>query len=79
MREPCVFPASKLLAEAPPPEKKSKAEKTAACPERHGSKEEPPGIVVGYNFPAAAECPVCAERRAKKAAAQKRWRKKASE
>lgn len=36
----------------------------------------PPGIVVGYDFKAAAACPECAMRRAKKAAAQQRYRDK---
>lgn len=39
--------------------------------------EKTPGpIVAGYNFEAAANCPECAMRRAKKAAAMKRWREK---
>jgi hypothetical protein len=54
--------------------KKSDGEKAAACPERHGQPK--PGIVVGYDYKAAAECPVCAERKAKQAAATKRWREK---
>ena len=39
-------------------------------------KGEPGGIVAGYDFKAAANCPECAMRRAKKAAAMKRWREK---
>lgn len=39
-------------------------------------KDEPGGVVVGYDFEAARRCPECAMRRAKKAAAMKRWREK---
>lgn len=46
------------------------------CPERHGEEGEKPGIVVGYDFPAAAACPICAERKAKHAARVKKWRAK---
>jgi hypothetical protein len=58
------------------PEKPPKkiAAKVAACPERHGQPK--PGIVVGYDFKAQAECPVCAERKRKKAAQMKRWRER---
>ncbi len=39
-------------------------------------KGEPGGIVVDYDFKAAANCPECAMRRAKKALSMKRWREK---
>lgn len=61
-------PASKKIADEKPAAERP-------CPERHGEKEKP-GIVVGYDFKAAAACPVCAERKAKQAAATKRWREK---
>lgn len=71
-----AHPPAKKVASAPPPKKSAKREKAAACPERHGEKFDPPGIVVGYNFKAAAECPVCAERKARDAARAKRYREK---
>lgn len=67
-----------LEIEVDPTPKKSASEKTAACPELHGQKEKP-AIVVGYNFKAAAECPVCAERNRKNAERVRRYRKRKKE
>jgi hypothetical protein len=49
----------------------------AMTPKKSEAKVPPkPGIVVGYDFKAAAACPECAERRRKKAEAQARYRAK---
>lgn len=58
------FSKAELAAEkVPPPPKKIEGDET-------------PGIVVGYDFKAAANCPECAMRRAKQREATKRWREK---
>jgi hypothetical protein len=57
----------------PAPKKIAKVEQTVPAPGPPGA-DLPPGIVVGYDFKAAAACPECAMRRAKAAARAKKHR-----
>jgi hypothetical protein len=52
------------------------AEAKKPPPKKSDAKVPAPGIVVGYDFKAAANCPECAMRRAKAAARQKQYRER---
>jgi hypothetical protein len=71
--EPKKIAAKKAAAWAPKLDDGGQIEKVRAEIEK-GAQE--PGIVTGYNFAAAAACPECAMRKAKKAEQMRRYREK---